>query len=222
MITPEQRKARSLAILKTHNIPFLDDLPAISPAQDVRVRSAEDIARRAIACLIAIQAACDRHNDNYTVENAQHCMALLEKYRIGRELTPKEVTILNNQGSAQDVINMVWKYEAYWTLLWALGIVETLDYPDHIIDCDFAIQAVAAHDNFAGFMASTRLRSIDDILDEADLIYRYDWACVDARIHHRDMPGGLDSSVVLERHRGLNWLIDIDGDDDWDTVSVNT
>ncbi len=38
---------------------------------------------------------------------------------------------------------MVWKYEAYWTLLWALGIVATLDYPDHTIDCDFAMHAVA-------------------------------------------------------------------------------
>ena len=47
------------------------------------------------------------------------------------------------RASEQDNINMVWKYEAYWTLLWALGIVVTLDYPDHTIDCDFAMHAVA-------------------------------------------------------------------------------
>ena len=35
------------------------------------------------------------------------------------------------------------EYEAYWTLLWALGIVATLDYPNHTIDCDFAMHAVA-------------------------------------------------------------------------------
>ena len=89
-------------------------------------------------------------------------MELLQKYEIGQALTPNELTILNNQGDEQDIINMIWKYEAYWTLLWALGIVPELDYPDHIIDCDLAIQAVSSCDTFAEFMAKVRLRDIED------------------------------------------------------------
>ena len=90
------------------------------------------------------------------------------------------------------------------------------------MDCQFAIDAVASCDDFADFMAKTRLRDIEEILDETDLIYRYHWACVDARINGREMPGGLLESVVMERHAGLNWLIGAYDCDDWDDVPVHT
>jgi hypothetical protein len=57
-------------------------------------------------------------------------------------------------------------------------------------------------------------------LDEADLIYRYDWACVEARLKQRPTPANLNASVVLERHAALNWLIQYDAD--WDEPDVNT
>lgn len=221
-MTPEDRKARSIAILKSRDIPYIDHLPVIESAAQAKRRSGEEIARRAIACLTAIQAACDRHAGQYTPENAHYCLEFLQKYEMGEVLTPKEITILNNRGSEQDVINMAWKYEAYWTLLWALGIVPELDYPDHIIDCDFAIHAVASCDNFAEFMAKVRLRDIEDILNEADLIYRYHWACRDAVLNGREPPCGLIHSVVSERHAGLNWLIAAMGNDDWDFPDIST
>lgn len=220
-LTPEARKQASIDRLKAAGIPYIEHLPMIEAASEVRVRSAEDIARRAIACLIAIQAACDRQAGQYTPETAQWCQELLEQYAID-ELTPCEARILGNGGGEQDVVNMVWKYEAYWVLLWALGVVDELDFPDHAIDCDFAIQAVAQHPDFAAFMATTKLRDIASILDEADLIYRYHWACVDARLKQAPMPASLNPSVVMERHAALNWLIDNDGQDDWDNPDVST
>ena len=220
-LSPEERKAASIAKLQAADIPYIDHLPMIEPASEVRVRSAEEIAQRAIACLITIQAACDRNAGSYTADTAQWCQALLEQYGI-TQLTPAEVRILSNQGEQQDVINMVWKYEAYWVLLWALGIVESLDFPDRTIDCDFAIEAVSRHENFSAFLQQVRLRDIHSILDEADLIYRYHWACVEARLKQAPMPADMNASVVMERHAALNWLIDNDGQDDWDNPDVST
>lgn len=221
MKSAETRKTESIAKLKAANIPYIDWLPVIEDAASVRVRSAEEIARRAIGCLIAIQAACDRNENRYTPENAQWCMELLQRYGIS-ELTPNEVRILNNQGDEQGIINMVWKYEAYWVLLWALGIVPQLNAPTDVVDCDFAIAAVSQHTDFAAFMKTVHLRDIDSILDEADMIFRYHWACVNARLKQKPMPGGLDSGVTMERHAGLNWLIDADHSDDWDNPDVST
>ncbi|WP_083821056.1 DUF4272 domain-containing protein [Acetonema longum] len=59
------------------------------------------------------------------------------------------------------------------------------------------------------------------MLDQADLIYRYDWACVDARIKKKPAPGGLNDEVVVERHRALNWLVCY-MDQEWDCVATNT
>ncbi|SDH69939.1 protein of unknown function [Pseudomonas flavescens] len=220
-LTPQARKDASIARLKKAGVPYIEHLPMIEDAAEVRVRSAEAIASRAIACLVAIQAACDRQAEQYTPETAQWCQELLAQYGID-QLTPNEVRILGNEGGEQDVVNMVWKYEAYWVLLWALGVVKELDFPDHAIDCDFAIQAVSQHADFASFMGQVRLRDVPTLLDEADLIYRYHWACVDARLKQAPMPAGLNASVVMERHAALNWLIDSDGQDDWDNPDVST
>lgn len=45
---------------------------------------------------------------------------------------------------------------------------------------------------------TVKLKSIDEILDEADLIYRYNWTCVDARIYGENPPACLESEIVLQ------------------------
>ena len=220
MKTPQQRKEQSILKLKNYSIPYIDWLPVIESAEDVQARSAEQIAKRAIACLWVIQVACDLNNDQYDDETKIFIFDVLKKMQVFDALTEKEQAILNRDASAQDVINMVWKYEAYWVLLWALGIVDDLSYPVDIVDCDFAIQAVSSCDTFAAFMEKVQLRDIEEILDQADLIYRYDWACVNARLKQQDAPENLNSSVVVERHGALNWLIQTDSD--WDYPDVST
>jgi hypothetical protein len=64
-------------------------------------------------------------------------------------------------------------------------------------------------------------RSKQEILDQADLILRFDWACVDARVNNENVPGELNPSVVYERHYALNLLIK-HKDLDWDNVSTDT
>lgn len=131
----------------------------------------------------------------------------------------------------QATVNMIWKYKAFWVLLWALGIVDQLKSPSSICDCDFAIKSVSECESYQEFMNKVNLRSIDEILNEADLIFRYNWACVDAKVNGKPTLQDLNSSVVLERHKALNWLIAVDYDeedeededwDNWDNVSTNT
>lgn len=220
MKTPQQRKNESIQNLKQNLIPHIDHLPVIESVEEAQMRTAEEIAKRAIACLWVIQVACDLNNDQYDDETQEFVFDILKKMQVLDELTEKERAILNRDASEQDVVNMVWKYEAYWILLWALGIVDELSYPDHIIDCDFAIQAVTSCETFEAFMAKVKLREIDEILDQADLIYRYDWACVDARLKQQQAPANLNSSVVVERHGALNWLIQAESD--WDYPDVST
>ena len=59
MKSAEERKQQSIALLKEQGVPYIEHLPVIETADDVRLRSAEEIARRAICCLITIQLACD-------------------------------------------------------------------------------------------------------------------------------------------------------------------
>lgn len=219
----QMRKKRSIEILKAHNVPYIQHLPVIETANNVKIRTVEEIAQRAVTCLLAIQVACDAAGapGNFKKSRKFFGEKLIE---LGLEgfLTQKEQKIFKGKCNNQDFVSMTWKYEAYWILLWALGIVEQLDYPSEACDCEFAIHAVADCNSMNDFMKKVKLRDISEILDEADLIFRYDWACVDARIHDEEAPAGLDPDVVYERHCGLNWLIDADGADNWDNVATNT
>lgn len=219
----QMRKERSIEILKAYKVPYIEHLPGIVTEDHVRVRTADEIARRAVACLFAIQVACDASGGHASLKKSRKFFSdKLVEFGVEGFLTHKERKVFWEKCSDQEFCSMTWKYEAYWVLLWALGIVEKLDYPSDVCDCDFAINAVAHCNGMDEFMAKVRLRDLSEILDEADLIFRYDWACVDARIHGDEAPAGLNPDVVFERHCGLNWLIDADGADDWDNVSTDT
>ncbi len=223
VLEAQMRKERSMEILKAHNVPYIEHLPVIETSDCIRVRTADEIARRAVACLFAIQVACDASGGHASLKKSRKFFGeKLAEFGVEESLTRKERKVLRDKCSNQEFCSMTWKYEAYWVLLWALGIVDRLDYPADACDCDFAINAVADCNGMDEFLAKVQLRDISEILDEADLIYRYDWACVDARIHEEEAPAGLNPDVVFERHCGLNWLIDADGADDWDNVSTNT
>ena len=75
------------------------------------------------------------------------------------------------------------------------------------------------HDSIEKLLKGAKLRSVGELLDAADMIFRLDWACVDTRIHGLPAPAGMDGGVVMERHKALNWLI---CGDDWDEVDIST
>ena len=74
-----------------------------------------------------------------------------------------------------------------------------------------------------------KLRDTDEILQALDLIYRYHWACVNARVHGTSS-AGLDEEVVMERRGGLEWLCCKGAENDnltdeynaWDYPNLNT
>ncbi|HER2209480.1 TPA: DUF4272 domain-containing protein, partial [Streptococcus pyogenes] len=76
-------------------------------------------------------------------------------------------------------------------------------------------------DDVEAFVAGAQFRAKSEILDAADLIYRYNWVCVDSRVKEQTPPAGLNGGVAYERHRALNWLICY-MDQDWDDVRTDT
>jgi hypothetical protein len=214
------RKARSIEILKKQGIPYTDGLPVIESAGEARIRSAEEIAERAVCCLVTIQHAFDVINNNDVEGSRDWAQGMLKNWGLADKLTDNEQQVFDRTLESGKLSAFPWKYEAYWVLVWALGYVDTLGMPVNVCDCDKAIKIVSDKKSFDAFLSGAKPRNADEILDEADLIFRIHWAVVEARIHGQEPPAQLDSSVVLERHMALNWLIGYD--DDWDNVSVST
>lgn len=207
------RKARSDARLAIEQVPVNPHLPVIEDARHAARRDSETVARRAMALLVV--ALKGEGLDQATVDE------IITDHRLGSHFTPDEARFITSAApSEHDRIQFSWRYEAAWTLLWSLGYVDVLGKPTDTCDVPRAVGFLRDRTT-QQFLDDAKLRPLDTILDEADLIYRYHWAVRDAEINRKPEPAGLSSSVVVERHYALNWLIGY-MDQEWDDITTDT
>jgi len=208
----QERKKRSEEIILSESININPYLPYIESSQEVKIRGTEEVALRAL-CLIVVAVKAEGLEQDIIDE-------IVDMYQLKEHFTPDETSFINSSSiSEHDKIQKIWRYESAWTLLWALGYVESLGTPDIICDAGYACSLMKER-TLEEFIAESELRSIDKILDQSDLIYRYHWAVVNARLQGQRLQQ-IDSSVVYERHYALNWLTNY-CDQEWDDISTDT
>ena len=215
--TPDQaeRRERSEAYCKAHNVPVYVNPTAFftDPEDSVTIRSKDEVVDRALALrYIALKG-------DSLDQSSLDQMSL--DFDIPPKLSPKERDYaLSRHPTHQQTIDAFWRYESLHVMLWALGFVDSLRYPDSawVVVPDLKPLMPLTE---AEFRAKARLRSKREILGAADLILRLHWACVDAQTHQQSAPGHLLDDVVSERHYALNWLIRY-MDQDWDNVTTDT
>lgn len=217
----EARKERSNKCLAAEGVPVCAALPSIVDDVAYLPRSGGEVARRTLGILLTSVFA--ELASSRGMEAARESIAdLLERYGAQEFLSPGERAFISGPApDEQSLADFTRRYECAWVGLWALGFVDTLAYPGAVCDAGSMAAMVRDCGDYPGFLRSCRLRAPSRILDEADRTYRYDWACVDARLNGRDVPAGLDPGVVVERHRMFNWLIRY-MDADWDDVRTDT
>ena len=205
-ITAQERKNRSIAILVSQGVPYIEHLPFRYETEEVTPRDKKEVIERAVCSFASIMCALSISKGEYSEEDRVYAEDFLsEKYNALELLTPMEQQVIAGTISEAGAINAVWKYEAVWALLWALGIAEELSLPSEICDCDLVMGTMRRFKGLDDFMEHTTLRPLEEILQALDLHYRYHWAAVNARVNGSD-PAGIDEEVVMERRAGLEWL----------------
>ena len=217
----EARKARSNDLLAFQGVPLCRSLPSIVADEDCTLRSVDEVVGRTLSLLVmAVHAEMIR--DRGAEQAAKSIGELLDQFQVRPFLSPEERAFVEAAApEEQMVLTFVWRYECAWTGLWALGLVPDFAYPDSICDVGIMVSLVKECGDMEGVRARATLLSATKILDEADKMYRYDWACVDAEVKNVDAPANLASGVVQERHRMLNWLICYQNAE-WDDVRTDT
>lgn len=209
----EARKARSMAQLTAEAVPCHEFLPVIDTEATATRRSEKEVADRALGAMIAAIKGETRDNDLIAKVIAQ--------YRAEDCFTPEERSFLDAETPDDaDCVKFAWRYEGVHVLLWALGFYPAMPYPADIVHAAEIAQLFRRLGR-EGVEAQAKLRPQSEILDAADLIYRYNWACVNARANGQIPPSNLDSGVVYERHYALNWLIGY-LDQGWDEITTDT
>lgn len=211
----QARRAQSEAYCRAHGVPYYKNPTAMltDSEAEATLRTKDQVVDRALAlCFIGLKSEG---------MPAERLAAIDKAYRISYKLTPTERAYVTAQHpTEQQRTDANWRYEGLHVLLWALGYVPALAYPDRM--CEVAPDVKIIHDlSEAQFRARAKLCSKKEALDQADLILRLDWACTEARLKKQPAPGGLNSEVVVERHHALNWLTGY-GEQEWDDVSTDT
>jgi hypothetical protein len=196
-------------------------LPPVVSEIDVVLRSAPEVARRAMALFVVALRAESLMCPELAVAD------LREKRPLAlRALTPKEQAFLNDAApDQQQITNFAWRYEALWLLAWALGLVEELCYPSETCDVGILSKTLLALDEEA-LLKNAKLLPTETLLDALDLHFRLHWVVrqrqQDGKPPDGEMGGNdLDPGVVLERHHALNWLVQ-HGGAEWDEVQTPT
>lgn len=206
------RKAWSEDVLEAEGVPINRNLPMIESEAQITLRTPGEIAHR----LRALSIIAARGGG---LPEAQARQFIAER-GIGPHLTPAERAFLDMpQPSDHDMMQFSWRNEAAWVLFWALGHVDgQLGPPRDMCDVDAMTDVVINTRD----LERRPPQSANNVLNEADLTYRYHWAVRQAGIDGRPPPAGLHPGVVMERHHALNWLIGYGDRAEWDEVGTDT
>lgn len=219
-----KRKEKSIAILKEKDIPFIEHMCVSAYDSDSVILSKADMIHRLAAIFATSVKAeiytCGEYDDN-PVGAAKEILESLEKlYHFSEYLSGEEKAYIDNASPSESEHNRFgWRYECCSVILWALSMME-LKQPTEICDAS-EIGHIIWNNDFDSLMKKVIVRSREEIIDMQDLVYRYDWACVDARINGKRLDS-LDGEIIYEWHYTLNWLTSVDGITDWDKVSPRT
>ena len=220
------RRNENMKFLFEKNI-YVTELPVNEDDEEAVIREKEEIIKRMLGTLavsLYSESLLSPSERMSTQEAREFVIDVLNGYGIDKlddVMTPDELEYFyDDQSDERTRINFSWHYENLYVLEWALGLDEWTE-PIAICDVAKSVRILQELENYENVCKEVKVRPKKEILDKADLVYRMDWACVDARIHGMKSPGGMEPGVVQERHKTLNWLICF-GNDDWDHVDIPT
>ena len=202
----KKRREKNNKIVSKMKISVADKVMTRWNDDEVTLKDKETICKRMIACFYAVQIACDIGQNNYE-EGLNYFKPFFEKFGVTDQLNSKEKRILDGTYSTQDAIDMDWAYEAFWALCWCLGFVRDISDASKICDCQKAIALIQGCGSVQDLVKKGKLRSKEEILDMLDLYFRYNWAINDAKVNPNATIGKLNPSIVIERRRGLEWVV---------------
>lgn len=182
-------------------------------------QGAEEIGKRAIACmLLGVYSDFLLSHQGNAMLAYQHIEKTVRSFHASPYFTIREIEYLNERKPKQADIHVYQGYfECAYTLLWILGLADSLYFPGALCSNQTVIKTIVDFGSLENMMKQVQMRSKSELLDALDLIQRYAWACQDAAKLGFQMPAGLLYDVVRLRHRSLNWVISSQ-DFSWDEV----
>ena len=208
---PEDVKKLKLATeayLKEKGFEINPNLPVIETLAEVSPRSASDVGRRAFAMsnLTGIGYKANRRK----------IRKQLKQYDLWEFVTPRERKDLSSlRVTEKSRIHYQWLCECIQGLAWCLG----KDDMDHFSRCNINLaDIIPPKTDPESFINTLRLRPLSEIQQQADLLYRLNWAAKFKERHENVK--NVNFNVIAERRRAIDWVYGIE--ENWDDISLDT
>lgn len=204
----EELKSRITDYLASLGIQVPSHLPTIEGVDEVTPKSAQNIAGRLSALAYVIGLGFGAKGSDLSEQ--------LQKYGLMSFVSEREKRLLREEVlSDQDEVDMSWQSECAQALAWCIGLVEL----DHFQHCDEELaEKLPFKKDPSDFIQSAKLRSIAEIQEQSDLLYRMHWYARNCRLTGRDCE--LSESIVSERRKAIDWAYGVE--ENWDEVPLDT
>lgn len=223
-MTPELRKEASELILHKRGIRINVQLHVIEADEEVRLRCANDVVERMLALWLVYNAASSPQNKADYVHYADH-------HQLGRYLSPTETAFLEPPSTTIEATESMAQssLQALHFLSWCAGLLPQLELNQHPKKFAISTAKLLTHfpditrkDDAPTLHHAIKLRRKAQIMDWSDLLYRLHWAVRHAALTGKPAPGNIDTVMVSEWHKAVNWMCCYDDEDNWDLVSTET
>ena len=206
------RKETTESYLRSRGVRVNPHLPFTESPEEVTVATSEKVARRAciISGLLSLAFGAPR----------DMVLRYFESGGLFEHATASEIDLVHASSLEQAQIERLEiQVEALWELAWVLCLIPRID---HFKYCgQHLITLVPKLDEpVSGFVDRARMRPLDDLLAEADMLYRLHWAVRDASLQQQSIPNGLRFYVTNERLRAINWVLF--SDVSWEDTDTST
>lgn len=224
IISSKSVRNKNIEIMLKKGIEIPEHLPLLPELNTLNFKNSLEIAKRAVRTLITAvySELLLNKEDPMNIKAARECVNNITSYfkihDLNEVLTPKELNYIITGGNVQEQTNHLWNYEALYCLEWILGLCPWTSV-DNICDVEFAASALQRFNSVKGISEKADFISKEEIFEKADFIYLMHWAANEAYVD-KNQKDKNDLDVIMERHKTLNWVINVQNSD-WDNIKID-
>ena len=160
---------------------------------------------------------------NYVSEepdDREEVIKFLKEQALWNSVSNDEKDLFSKELSDREHINISWRSEAIWLLLWVIKKMQTIDLPNDEVSIPQILELLPDFmTDTKEFVQSASMRTVSEILDLSDLTYRLHWATRNSELNNLEALD-LNSSIIQERHYAINWVTYYE--EDWDDITTDT
>lgn len=183
----------------------------------MQLRDAQQVAQRVFILNALVASTFDVPKDEL--------VEWLQEENLWNEVTESEKQYLNNSDPSEYDINEADNgSEAMAVLLWSLGYIAELPYPDEPTSLELMLEVLPElFGSTEDFINNASLKDDSSIYAENEKVYKMHWEVRDAYLNDREDSVDYHPIVVMQRHKALNWLcLELSAGQEWDEVTTDT